>query len=260
MRPMGVRRADSLDLPTQYKLSHLLRPETLFKKWWCRPRLAVRIRKNAASLTVEEWARFVCAVETIMKQGVGAPTYQDLVDLHVLAMSQSWGAHGSNFLAWHREYLLRFEARLRLVNPLVTIPYWDWTANPTPPAEVSDPAALTRWGVTRRANIGPMPSATQVANVMSNTTFPSFQPQLQSVHNQPHNSVGGTMATAGSPADPVFWMHHAFIDKIWADWQKVNSSTTAKPPNLTEVLQPPPVFKLEVSQTLSTVRLGYVYA
>ncbi len=68
------------------------------------------------------------------------------------------------------------------------------------------------------------------------------------------------MATAASPADPVFWMHHAFIDEIWADWQKVNSSAAAKPPNLTDVLQPPPVIRLKVSQTLSTVRLGYVYA
>lgn len=21
-----------------------------------------------------------------------------------------------------------------------------------------------------------------------------------------------------SPNDPVFWLHHAFLDKIWADW------------------------------------------
>ncbi len=23
-----------------------------------------------------------------------------------------------------------------------------------------------------------------------------------------------------SPNDPVFWLHHAFIDKLWAEWQR----------------------------------------
>ncbi|GGU58104.1 tyrosinase MelC2 [Streptomyces lavendofoliae] len=39
------------------------------------------------------------------------------------------------------------------------------------------------------------------------------------LHNRVHVWVGGQMATGVSPNDPVFWMHHAFIDKLWADWQ-----------------------------------------
>ncbi|MFJ8588320.1 tyrosinase family protein [Streptomyces sp. NPDC093595] len=39
------------------------------------------------------------------------------------------------------------------------------------------------------------------------------------LHNRVHVWVGGHMATGASPNDPVFWMHHAFIDKLWADWQ-----------------------------------------
>ncbi|MCX5380973.1 tyrosinase family protein [Streptomyces sp. NBC_00091] len=42
------------------------------------------------------------------------------------------------------------------------------------------------------------------------------------VHNRVHVWVGGHMATAASPNDPVFWLHHAFIDKLWADWQARN--------------------------------------
>jgi tyrosinase len=37
-------------------------------------------------------------------------------------------------------------------------------------------------------------------------------------HNQVHVWVGGHMLTSVSPNDPVFWMHHCFIDKCWADW------------------------------------------
>ncbi|MFE1377551.1 tyrosinase family protein [Streptomyces sp. NPDC058740] len=39
------------------------------------------------------------------------------------------------------------------------------------------------------------------------------------LHNRVHVWVGGQMATGVSPNDPVFWMHHAFIDKLWAEWQ-----------------------------------------
>lgn len=40
------------------------------------------------------------------------------------------------------------------------------------------------------------------------------------LHNRVHVWVGGQMATGVSPNDPVFWLHHAYIDKLWADWQR----------------------------------------
>ncbi|MEU6486067.1 tyrosinase family protein [Streptomyces sp. NPDC046887] len=39
------------------------------------------------------------------------------------------------------------------------------------------------------------------------------------LHNRVHVWVGGQMGTGVSPNDPVFWLHHAFVDKLWADWQ-----------------------------------------
>ncbi|MFE5540071.1 tyrosinase family protein [Streptomyces sp. NPDC056492] len=39
------------------------------------------------------------------------------------------------------------------------------------------------------------------------------------LHNRVHMWVGGQMTSAASPNDPVFWLHHAFIDKLWAEWQ-----------------------------------------
>jgi tyrosinase len=39
------------------------------------------------------------------------------------------------------------------------------------------------------------------------------------MHNRVHEWVGGTMRPLGSPNDPVFWLHHCFVDKLWADWQ-----------------------------------------
>jgi tyrosinase len=41
-------------------------------------------------------------------------------------------------------------------------------------------------------------------------------------HNQVHRWIGGSMAGAASPDDPVFWLHHAFIDLLWDRWQKAH--------------------------------------
>ncbi len=220
-----------------------------------------RVRKNQKSLTGAEWLRFKCAINALKDSGMEPPTYQEFVDIHVQAMTtpagHMWGAHGgSNFLPWHREYLMEFENRLRLVNPLVTIPYWDW-ANDSLPAELSDPQDLTNWGITRNNPVGSMPSQTQVNNVMAETTWDGFRTNLEGIHGSVHISVGGQMGGASSPSDPIFWLHHAFIDKIWADWQKLNP--TKKPSNLSEQLQPPPIFQRTVGQVMSTTNMGYVY-
>jgi tyrosinase len=43
--------------------------------------------------------------------------------------------------------------------------------------------------------------------------------QLARTHNAGHRFVGGHMAGAFSPNDPVFWMHHANVDRLWSIWQ-----------------------------------------
>jgi tyrosinase len=246
--------------PEELRIKDLKVVDRLISKYICLPK-KYRVRKNQASLTKTEWLRFKGAINALRISGIEPPTYQEYVDIHVQAMTtpagHMWGAHGgSNFLPWHREYLTRFENRLRLFNPLVTVPYWDW-ANDSLPAELADPQDLANWGITRNSPIGPMPSQIQVNNTMAETTWNGFRTSLEGIHNSVHVSVGGQMGTASSPSDPIFWLHHGFIDKIWADWQKLNP--TKKPTNLSEVLQPPPIFQRTVGQVMSTLSMGYVY-
>lgn len=111
---------------------------------------------------------------------------------------------GHNFLAWHRHYLAALERRLQVADPNVTVPYWDWIAQPQIPQQLTGAAFLNRWGVTRQWNPALLPLQADVAAALSRTDFSSFQQQLENVHGPVHNAVGGTMRTSSSPADPIF--------------------------------------------------------
>jgi tyrosinase len=67
-------------------------------------------------------------------------------------------------------------------------------------------------------------------------------PQL---HNRVHVWVGGSMLPASSPNDPVFFLHHCFVDKLWMDWQAANPGEGYVPVsggpaghNLNDAMQP----------------------
>lgn len=49
------------------------------------------------------------------------------------------------------------------------------------------------------------------------------------LHNRVHQWVGGHMIGAASPNDPVFWLHHAFIDLVWARWQRRHPTSVYLP-------------------------------
>ncbi|MGH4034072.1 tyrosinase MelC2 [Actinomycetota bacterium Odt1-20B] len=79
-----------------------------------------------------------------------------------------------------------------------------------------------------------LPTRAEVDRVLSLSTYDTapwnsasqgFRNHLEgwrgaNLHNRVHVWVGGQMATGVSPNDPVFWLHHAFVDKLWAQWQQ----------------------------------------
>lgn len=84
----------------------------------------------------------------------------------------------------------------------------------------------------------------------NSTSAGSFRNSLEgfrgpNLHNRVHVWVNGTMAGAGSPNDPVFWLHHCHVDKLWSDWQIRNGRNTYIPVagtanvvDIDEVMQP----------------------
>jgi tyrosinase len=44
------------------------------------------------------------------------------------------------------------------------------------------------------------------------------------LHNLVHVLVGGDMGDPTSPNDPVFFLNHCNVDRIWAAWQKIHNN------------------------------------
>jgi tyrosinase len=63
-----------------------------------------------------------------------------------------------------------------------------------------------------------------VATTRASETYAAFRYSLEGgPHGAIHASVGGDMAPATSPNDPVFFLHHTQIDRLWAQWQDDNA-------------------------------------
>lgn len=75
------------------------------------------------------------------------------------------------------------------------------------------------------------------ASPWNTSSQPSFRNRLEGwygatgpgMHNRGHVWVGGSMLPMTSPNDPVFFLHHCFVDKLWADWQARNPGLSYLP-------------------------------
>ena len=133
--------------------------------------------------------------------------------------------HGSPyFLAWHRGYLYYFEQQLRAIaGPSLSLPYWDYYKYPRIPAEFTNSSSTNSLYVSRTGSnvysaLSLAPFSSTVINFQRNTSN-AFEPSIESApHNPVHNLIGGEMANMTSPRDPIFFLHHCNIDRLWNAW------------------------------------------
>jgi tyrosinase len=64
---------------------------------------------------------------------------------------------------------------------------------------------------------------------------PGFRAVIEGIpHGMTHNYLGGHLRSFISPADPIFFSHHAYVDKIWATWQDCHGHDTEEVKQLLE--------------------------
>lgn len=205
-------------------------------------------RKNLTRLTVAERQAFTSAVNQLRTNG-GYDTY---VQQHQGAMGHGHG--GPAFFPWHREFILRFERDLQAIDPTVSLPYWDWTkANVNGagtesliwrpdfmggPGQAGTGAVTTgpfaAWGLIRSSfNIFGFPgTGGTIAGYMASPDYTTFR-QVEGPHGSAHIWVGGFVGNASiAPRDPVFWLIHANVDRLWAEWIHQHSSNPGFQPFL----------------------------
>ena len=130
------------------------------------------------------------------------------------------------FFAWHRGYVYYFERQLRAVcgDSQLVLPYWDYYTNPALPAEFTNPSADNPLYEPSRVNNNVRDALSMAPFSSSLTNFPTnsanaFEPSFESApHNLIHNLIGGVMSDMLSPTDPIFWLHHANVDRLWVAW------------------------------------------
>ena len=226
------------------------------------------VRKRATKMTPAENTRFKDVITTLIGNG----TYGQLVSHHA-DMSHRMHSMGGmdpigrqRFLPWHRVYLLKLEKAMQQIDAICFIPYWDWTtqkkvppwlANFMPTVNVPGQGVIN---VSRDIAVPPpLPTKSDIKSVMSETTYTDFTTQLEFAHNNVHGWVGKTMANIiVSPADPLFWLHHAKIDRLWSTCQ-VKPANAGKIPSLTgnnRIMDP---WTESEEDVRSIANLGYSY-
>ena len=194
---------------------------------------ATRVRLPwSAFRTSPQFAPFVSAVRTMQANGNASDpaSWQFWADVH-----QGYCPHGQPyFLAWHRAYLALFERRLQLVSGVadLTLPYWDYYSASTIPAEFTQgtPANNPLFHPRLNTNVSAALAYDAFAGTVLNFAHGAanaFEPKVESMpHNRVHSIIGRDMVSYQSPRDPIFWLHHANIDRLWAAWVAAGSGRT----------------------------------
>ncbi len=213
------------------------------------------------------------------------------IDLHA---DMRWLHHSSwRFLPWHRLQVLHMEKLIAKASghAAFAMPYWDWSDDILPAQFVNDEVLShegRECGVKESIAKFCTANETSLAD-RSKNDFPTFfgkpraadqardndTPSGQqhfsgscewSGHNLIHSFIGGDMGVLETaPNDPLFWVHHANVDRVWAAWSGRHSPSDYADAWSVEQLagyedpdgsSPAPV---AAQSTIDTETLGYGY-
>jgi len=71
-------------------------------------------------------------------------------------------------------------------------------------------------------------------------------------HNRVHVWIGGDMLPGTSPNDPLFYLNHCNVDRLWSQWQSTHSNASYVPTG-TSVSQNDPLFRQRAGDPLFSI-------
>jgi len=205
--------------------------------------LMVRIRKNANTLSAGERDRFVAALAQLNNKGAGH--YADFRNIHDEdGLPEAHGAPG--FLPWHRAFILDLERQLQAFDSSVALPYWRFdqkapalftadffgSSDSLGTVHFSPTNPLQFWvtdgipGIKRRPLFNVATAAannvfTEAQTIALGNKFADFRDLEDNPHGYAHTSFGGSISSVPTAVkDPLFFLLHANVDRLWAKWQK----------------------------------------
>jgi tyrosinase len=136
------------------------------------------------------------------------------------------GTISLDFLPWHRKYLFFFERIIRKVSgdDEFALPYWgymDGKSSQVLPPDFDVIGSPLRHDRSPKSVQGdPMTLSFFAGRFWSDRAYPVFSRAVEgSPHGGVHNFIGDgdrdMSSLFQSPRDPVFWLHHCEIDRIW---------------------------------------------
>lgn len=210
-----------------------------------------RVRREIRDLTSEQRTAFLSAFLKLHKNG----NFDDLVIMHGDRMTGKTSPihFTEQFFPWHRLYMRDIEDRLIALGTLwpdFGIPYWDNSIDSQYPHDsivftadyvgkvnqnkdgiIMDSALAgfqftipNKHFITRgyEGNISQFVHSS-VVEYQYKARDQSFSEFSQNFENFPHaivhSSIDGDFKTWNSPNDPLFFLHHSYMDKSWSDWQ-----------------------------------------
>jgi tyrosinase len=160
-----------------------------------------------------------------------------------------FGGYPEHFVSWHRLYLASFERIVSKVlgDPTFALPYWNYT-DPDHPQKRMIPSAFTEAPQGQASNPLFIPDRSTnfqadglrvddiraKASLRNNryldtvlSTGETRDGFNSAIDAQPHGQVHMRVGTGGrgmqnielAARDPIFWVHHANIDRLWESWR-----------------------------------------
>lgn len=213
----------------------------------------MRVRKNIFDMELPQWAKLKEAWRSLYDKGL----YTKYAVEHTMHYDDrpeegQWKDHNNapGFLAFHRSTIQDLETELmqEADDCSLGFPFWDWSM------DVGTFATSEIWSEQYMGNsegcvVSGLPggweyeagrrppcverhveyhnnlySSLQIAEeIQIIEDFRRFNGQLERHHGVVHFSIGGNMnrkVGRASPSDPMFYLHHAFIDSIYFKWQR----------------------------------------